>query len=176
MLSPLQWDMPMKTSEPTPAAMSPGTRINGSVAPPSPAASMTSTADTIGEPKMTEIAARLPAAASTVTSCGGASRLTRATVYIASPAPSVMRGASGPRTSPKPMLAQPASTTPGTMLGWVPPICRPWAGTCPPAPGRRSIANATGKPATPSTSRYHHDGIESHPKSSGRSVNSHCWV
>ena len=62
---------------------------------------------------MTEMAARLPAAASTVTSCGGASRLTRRTVYIARPAPTVMRGASGPRTSPKPMLAHPASTTPG---------------------------------------------------------------
>ena len=117
MLSPLQWDMPMNTSEPTPAAIRPGIRIKGSVAPPSPAASMTRTADTIGEPKITEMAARLPAAASTVTSWSGAPRRMRRTVCIARPAPSVISGASGPRTSPAPMVAHAARSTPGTTFG-----------------------------------------------------------
>ena len=93
MLSPLQCDMPMKTSDPMPAAMRPGIRIRGSVARLQPAASMMRTADTIGEPKMTETAAK----AAGRREHGHELRLcvacrTRRTVYIARPAPSVMRG------------------------------------------------------------------------------------
>ena len=55
--------MPMNTSEPIPAASSPGSRITGSVGPPSPAASMMMIAPTIGEPNSEEIAAKLAAAA-----------------------------------------------------------------------------------------------------------------
>ena len=49
--SPVQFAMPMNTSEPTPAAIRPGMRMSGSVAPPSPLASITSTAATIGRPE-----------------------------------------------------------------------------------------------------------------------------
>ena len=58
--------MPMNTSEPIPAAISPGSRTSGRVGPPSPAASMMITAPMIGEPKIVERAAKLPAAARTI--------------------------------------------------------------------------------------------------------------
>src|SRR5262245_40126605 len=66
-LSPDHEPNPMNTSEPTPAASRPGSRITGSVAPPSPAASMMITAPITGEPKIAETAAKLPAAPITAT-------------------------------------------------------------------------------------------------------------
>ena len=64
-LSPDHAPMPMNTSEPRPAAIRPGRRTSGSVAPPSPAASIRITAPMTGEPNTVEIAAKLPAAAMT---------------------------------------------------------------------------------------------------------------
>ena len=58
MLSAVQCAIPMKTSEPIPPAMRPGIKISGRVAPPRPDASMMITAPMIGDPKMTEIAAK----------------------------------------------------------------------------------------------------------------------
>ena len=55
--------------------------MSGSIAPPSPVASITSTAATIGEPKITEIAAKLPAADRISSSWGGASLRASFTVY-----------------------------------------------------------------------------------------------
>ena len=138
--------------------MSPGIRISGRVAPPRPLASITSTAATIGEPKITEIAAKLPAAAMIRSSCGGASRLASLTESIASAAPMAMSGASGPSTAPRPRVATAASTMPGNIAGSFPPTWSPCAGTCPPLPGRYRIARATGIPASPTTTGYHHDG------------------
>ena len=132
--------MPMNTSEPIPAAIRPGMRMRGNVAPPRPLASITSTAATMGEPKITEIAAKLPAAAKTSSSCGGASFFASFTANTARPPPIAMSGASGPSTSPSPRVAKAASATPGTMFGSVLPTCRPCAGTCPPPPGSRTIA------------------------------------
>ena len=114
----------------------------------------------MGDPKITEIAAKLPAAAMIISSCGGASRLASFTVNVARPAPIAMSGASGPSTRPRPRVANAASAMPGSMLGSLPPIWSPFAGTCPPLPGSRTIANATGRPARPSTTRYHQFGTD----------------
>ena len=69
MLSPVNDPMPTNTSEPIPAAMRPGSRMTGSVAPPSPAASMMMMAPTMGEPKSEEMAAKLAAAAMSAYTC-----------------------------------------------------------------------------------------------------------
>ncbi len=103
--------------------------MSGSIAPPSPLASITSTAATIGEPKITEIAAKLPAAPRISSSWGGASRFASFTVKTATPPPIAMSGASGPSTSPSPRLANAASAMPGTMFGSVLPTWSPCAGT-----------------------------------------------
>ncbi len=110
---------PMKTSEPTPAARRPGRRTNGKVAPPSPDASITSTAPTTGEPKIDETAAKLPAAAIRPTACSGASRLTRRIAIVPNPRPTAISGPSGPSTSPRPSVAKAARSTPGRSIGRV---------------------------------------------------------
>ena len=129
MLSPVQCAIPMKTSEPIPPAMSPGIKMSGSVAPPRPDASMMITAPTIGEPKITEIAAKAPAAPKTSSIVGGASRFASLTVATATPDPIAMSGASGPSTSPRPSVASAARATPGTTFGSVLPTWSPFAGT-----------------------------------------------
>ena len=63
MLKPDHDPSPMKTSEPIPAARRPGSSTSGRIGPPSPVASMMSTAPITGEPKIDETAAKLPAAA-----------------------------------------------------------------------------------------------------------------
>ena len=164
--SPVQSAMPTNTSEPIPAAMSPGIRMSGSVAPPSPLASITSTAATIGEPKITEIAAKLPAAPRTTSSCGGASRLASFTVKTATPAPIAMSGASGPSTSPSPSVAIAASATPGTMFGSLPPHrgdrSRVRVRRCPGA-ARSRTPPADRRARTPGNG--HHSGTVSKPRS-----------
>ena len=60
-LSPVERPVPVKTTEPIPADIRPGSRISGSIGPPSPAASMRMIAPMTGEPKMAAIAAsRMP--------------------------------------------------------------------------------------------------------------------
>ena len=159
-----------------PAAISPGSTISGSVAPPKPAASITRIAATTGEPKIAETAAKAPAAPRTTSNCGGASFFARFTENTARPPPSAISGASGPRTSPRPIVAIAASTTPGSMFGAVAPIWSPYAGMWPPLPGRRAMANATGKPARKSTGSGHHQGTLLNPRSPGRSVNTPIWI
>ena len=162
--------MPMKTSDPIPAAISPGRRTTGSIAPPSPAASIMMTAPRRGEPKIVEIAAMLPAAANTPTAWSGVSFLTSRTDAIARPMPRAMSGASGPRTTPRLRPASAASMTPGSSIGWVtPPPPRPFQGTCPPWPGRRTMARATNTPARASHGSGHQVGTVSKPSSPGRS-------
>ena len=99
--------------------------------PPSPVASITSTAPITGEPKIDETAAKLPAAAISPTACSGASRLTRRIASVPSPMPSASNGPSGPSTSPKPSVAVAANSTPGRSIGRVrgPPAFSPSAGT-----------------------------------------------
>ena len=77
--SPVRWSRTMKISEPTPAASRPGTSTSSSMAPPSPEASISRNAPSRGEPSSVLMAAKLPAAATTVAVLGGASRLTRRT-------------------------------------------------------------------------------------------------
>ena len=160
MPSPVSDPIPIEARLPIPAAISPGTRMIFWRAPPSAVASISSTAAISGEEKMNAIAAKLPAAATTSKPCWGTSRLVMRTVSGASPAPSAMSGASGPRTSPNPIVPIAASRMPGRSTGKVgPPAARPWTGTCPPRPGSRAIANATITPATPRiASRYHSGG------------------
>ena len=92
-LKPENEPSPMKTSEPTPAARRPGRSTSGSMGPPRPAASITSTAPITGEPKIDETAAKLPAAAISPTACSGASRLTRRIASVPSPSPSASKRA-----------------------------------------------------------------------------------
>ena len=84
-----------------------------------------------GDPKTVEIAAKLPAAAITMTSSSGASRLARRTASTPRPMPSAISGASGPSTNPNPSVATAATSTPGSSIGCVgpPPLLRPFAGT-----------------------------------------------
>ena len=159
MLSPVNDPIPSETSVPIPAASKPGISTTRSFGPPRPAASIRITAAISGEVKMNASAVKLPAAAITISACGGISRRERLTSRIARPAPSAISGASGPNTSPKPIVAKPARMTPGRTLGLDgPPADRPFAGMCPPSPGSREIANATITPATPRTTKYHHFG------------------
>ena len=94
--------------------MSPGMRMSGSIGPPSPVASITRIAATMGEPKITEIAAKLPAAPMIISSCAGESLRANFTHATATPDPSAISGASGPSTAPSPSVARAASAIPGT--------------------------------------------------------------
>ena len=58
MLRPVAVPIPTNTTDPMPAATSPGSSTSGRVAPPSPAASMMITAPMTGFPKIVEIAAK----------------------------------------------------------------------------------------------------------------------
>lgn len=123
-----------------------------------PLASIRMTAAITGASNRNDMAAKLPAAAMTVTSSGGASRRARRTARIARPLPRASNGASGPRTRPRPTLAMAARSTPGTSTGCVPLAERPWAGTCPPKPGSRMITMATISPAAAQMGSDHHQG------------------
>ena len=159
-LKPENEPSPMKTSEPTPAARRPGRSTSGRVGPPSPVASITSTAPITGEPKIDETAAKLPAAAISPTACSGASRLTRRIASVPSPSPSASNGPSGPSTSPNPSVAAAANSTPGRSIGRVggPPALSPSAGTWPPCPGRRTTAIAVSSPASATQGSGHQTG------------------
>ena len=72
MLSPVNEPIPSDTNEPMPAASSPGTSSSGSLAPPIPDASIRITAAISGELNTNDTAAKLPAAATSVTTWGWA--------------------------------------------------------------------------------------------------------
>ena len=119
---------------------------------------------------MSATAAKLPAAAITMSICGGASRRTRLARKSASPPPSAMRGASGPITAPRPIEARAARMTPGRSIGRVRPALRPSAGTWPPFPGSRTMAKAVISPAMARTGRDHQTGVLSKPSVPGQIV------
>ncbi len=114
----------------------------------------------IGELNTNDRAAKLPVAAITTRTCDGACLRASLIVATASPPPSAISGASGPITSPMPIDARPARTTPGTTFGCVgpPPIFSPSAAMCPPLPGRRTIANAVISPAIAKIGSDHQSG------------------
>jgi hypothetical protein len=111
--------------------------------------------------------AKLPAADITITTLSGASRLAMRTARTARPEPRAMTGIDGPRTSPRPSAASPASMIPGRSTGEVTPGAKPSAGTRPPWPGRRTIANALISPAIASTGSGHHQGASLNPNACG---------
>jgi hypothetical protein len=73
-------------------------------------------------------------------------------------------------------VAKAASRTPATSFGGVVPALRPAAGTCPPRPGSRRIANATMIPATAVTGSGHHSGAVAKPSQSGTSWKTPTWI
>ena len=172
--TPVHEPRPISISVPIPAASRPGIRMSGSRRPASPAASISSTAAISGEPNRNEIAAKVPQAATIACRSGGASARIRRIAKKPRPPPSAIRGASGPTTAPSPIPAIAASMTPGRSIGWVGAALSPFAGMCPPRPGRRAIAKATTTPANASHGNDHHSGVWSKPSASGRSVYTPC--
>ena len=100
------------------------------VGPPSPDTSISRNAPSSGDPNNVDTAAKLPAAASTIRTRGGASRLARRTASTASPAPRAISGASGPSTAPRPRVASAAKKIPGrsAVCGRPVPVTSPSAG------------------------------------------------
>ena len=160
-LRPVNEPMPIETSDPMPAASRPGTSTIFSCAPPRPMASISSTAAITGEPKISATAENVPQAATSVATCGVASRRSRCTAYRPSAPPIAISGASGPRTRPSEIVASPARMTPGMSTGIVGSVLRPCAGWCPPRPGSRAMAKATITPATAVTGSGHQSGAVS---------------
>ena len=117
--------MPMKTTEPIPADIRPGSSTRGSIGPPSPAASIKMIAPMTGEPKMVAIAANAALAASTAMTWSGVSFFTSFTARTARPPPRAMSGASGPSTRPRPRVASAASKMPGSSAGLAVPALIP---------------------------------------------------
>lgn len=125
---------------------------------------MMMTAPTTGEPKTVARAAKLPAAARTIPAWSGTARRDRCTANNASPVPRAISGASGPRTTPSPIDASAARSTPGSSTGVVGgPVLRPSEGLWPPRPGSRATAKAMITPATASTGSGHHQGTVLNP-------------
>src|SRR6476646_6618099 len=150
--------------------------MRGSVGPPRPAASIRMTAEITGDPKIIASAAKLPAADMTSTTWLGASFFAVRTAKIASPEPSAITGMDGPSTSPRPNVASEANRIPGRLAGSVAPAPKPKAGTLPPLPGRRMIANAVIAPAMTRTGSGHHHGAGSNPSARGRLPNTPYWI
>ncbi len=158
--SPVSASRPTKTRAPTPEASRPGSRTTPSMGPPRPEASISRNAPRIGEPSRVLMAAKLPAAATTALARAGMSRLASRTASRASPPPSAISGASGPRTTPRLRVARAASSTPGSWagVGAPRPGLNPSAGDSPPLPGRNRMTGATSRPATVRTGSGHHGG------------------
>jgi hypothetical protein len=172
---PLQSSSPMKISEPTPAASSPGASTTPSIAPPIPATSIIRNAAGRGEPRSVLIAAKLPAAPITTLAVSGALRLTRWTARTPRPLPIAIRGASGPRTTPRLSVANEAMTIPGSSIGCTgPDALNPSAGLCPAVPGRYRIVSATSRPLSASSGIGHQAGWLSKPRSPGSVPNRYC--
>ena len=174
---PVMPSRPMKTSEPMPAASSPGASTTPIIGPASPATSIRRNAPTIGEPSNVLIAAKLPAAPMTTIACAGASFFTRCTISAASPPPMAISGASGPRTAPNDSVTNAARTTPGNSSPVGEPMAdRPAEGSWPAVPGRRWITSATITPASTSSGTGHQTGAVSKPRCVGRLTKSHFWA
>src|SRR3954452_18111189 len=162
-----------------PEARRPGTRTRLSVGPPRPDASMRKKAPTIGEPIRALMAAKLPAAATTIVVLGGASLAETRTAQNARPPPRAMSGASGPRTTPDASVANAARTIPGSWIGvgGPAPALNPSAGEWPPAPGKKRTVTPTSTPAIASGKSGHHTGTWLNPSHFGRSeaLYVHVW-
>ncbi len=171
---PVQRPKPVNTSSPTPLDSRAGSMIANSWGPPTPATSISSTAPISGLPKIAEMAAAAPAAPRIAVLCGVAGAWAKSLNSRASPPPSAISGASGPRVAPSGRLSTAARTTPGSAADVAPPACSPEAGMCPPAPGRRVTTSPTRTPATASSGSGHHQGGPLQPSASGRSLHTRC--
>ena len=100
-----------------PAASMPGTSTSGRRSPPIPLASMRMTAATSGESKIRLSAAKVPEAPITADTSGGRSLGISRTASRPNPPPKAISGASGPSTTPNPIVATAASMTPGSSTG-----------------------------------------------------------
>jgi hypothetical protein len=124
------------------------------------------------------IAAKLPADAMIVRAIGGASFLTSRTVSAARPPPMAIRGASGPRTAPKPSVVNAARTMPGSSLsaGAPPPALNPNAGEWPPLPGKYRMVNPVNSPHSTNQGTGHHAGSPPVKIACGRSSNKNSCI
>ena len=147
-------------SAPTPEASSPGTSTRPIIGPPSPDASISKNAPVIGDPSSVLMAAKLPAAPSTLTPWAGTGRRRAALVAsTARPLPSAMSGISGPITAPKASDASAAQMTPGSSTGAGGGCtAKPGAGDAPPLPGRYRMARAASTPPMISIGNGHQAG------------------
>ena len=170
--SPVRLSRPMKMSEPMPAVSRPGSSTRPSIGPPSPDASISKNAPVMGDPSSVAMAAKLPAAPSTLTAWSGtlrrlASRVTR----TPSPPPIAISGSSGPSTAPKANVASAARMTPGSWTGaGGPRIAKRPAAEAPPFPGRYRMAKPARTPPTTRTGSGHHTGSVAKPSPCGRWV------
>ena len=130
-----------------------------------------------GDPNSVLTAAKLPVAATTdATFVGTVPRRARRTASTARPPPMAMSGASGPTTTPSPMLAIAAAAMPSIAVGPGYPLAwKPSAGDSPPRPGTYRITTPTTAPAIASGTSGHHSGT---PLNSawGAVVNAHRWM
>ena len=101
--------------------------------------------------------------------------MTRWTARTPRPLPIAIRGASGPRTTPRLRVANEAMTIPGSSIGGTgPDALNPSAGLCPAVPGRYRIVSATSRPLSASSGIGHQAGWLSKPRSPGRVPNRYC--
>ena len=118
---PVHWPRPVNNKAPTPLETRHGRTTSNVRLRSRPSSSRKITTATRGLPKMADIAAAAPAAATMATAPGSSPILVRLMARRASPPPIAINGASGPSTAPPTRLAAAASTTPGSVFG---PACR----------------------------------------------------
>ena len=112
--------------------------------PTHPDASMSRNAPASGEPRSVLIAAKLAAAAITMTACWGHPSSGAVWRGHPCPLPIAMSGASGPRTTPRLRVAKDAMMMPGRSIGRTGPVVlNPSAGSWPAVPGRCWIVSPT---------------------------------
>ncbi len=146
------------------------------IGPANPDASNSRNAPSRGEPNRVLMAAKLPAAAMTVATMGGASLAARWTANTPRPPPIRMSGASGPNTMPRERVAKAARNTPGSQAGsGVPPAWKPSAGSWPPPPGRYLMVRLTTTPASTVGGIGHQTGTVWKPRSPGSVEKTQVW-
>ena len=168
---PVQLSSPMKISEPTPAASSPGASTTPSIAPPIPATSIIRNA--AGKRRAEERADRCEAPGGTDHRNGHLRRVALDQVDGEDSEAAADRDQRRlrARTTPRLRVANEAMTMPGSSIGGTgPDALNPSAGLCPAVPGRYRIVSATSRPLSASSGIDHQAGWLSKPRSPGRVV------
>ena len=133
---PVHWPRPVNNRAPTPLETRHGRTTSMVRLRSRPRSSRKITTATRGLPKMADIAAAAPAAATMATAPGSSPILVRLMARRASPPPIAISGASGPTTAPPTRLAAAASTMPGSVFGAVVPPAEPRDGNVTAVPGQ----------------------------------------